>query len=367
MRIDNSQQMFQQIDAGANLKVGKDNTLQTQSGIEKFFQSVGDAFRKLSTSGQATIQTRNERLQTTMATLLRNEAMPNLAAMRQGAHPAPLNELKNLVMARMEIAKGLDQFPKDMRPEIGKFAAKFMQLPGVLAGTPAEVRKAAQNCIQGLASRPLVCQLNGLMKQEMNANQLAKMKDLLIGETVKTFEQQHQRRVGENGIFDAFLADYDRHSIHTVNGQPAPPGKEAGAAMIQNLVPNEKIRAFVTMAASQGGLEGSVWAMNVDSRLERPTGIPPLINDLMQQGVMGEIVHHQYDLSTENGNLYIHMRCDMAYTASRNDDMVNRASGDGVDMGTHSYEMTLAIPLEQDMIGKVIPDFTVTQFSLTPS
>ena len=79
MRIESGQQMFQHIENGGNLKLNSEGQLETQSAAGRFFQKIGDAFRSLSASGRAAIETRNTRLHEAMADMVRRDALVNPA------------------------------------------------------------------------------------------------------------------------------------------------------------------------------------------------------------------------------------------------------------------------------------------------
>ena len=79
MRIESSQQMFQHIENGGNLKLNGEGRLETQSAAGRFFQKIGDAFRSLSASGRAAIETRTARLHEAMADMVRRDALVNPA------------------------------------------------------------------------------------------------------------------------------------------------------------------------------------------------------------------------------------------------------------------------------------------------
>lgn len=363
MRIDNSQQMFQQIDAGANLKVGKDNTLETQSGIGKFFQSVGDAFKNLSATGRASIQARTERLQNAMADMVR-QAMPNLADAPPPAQAQGGNAALNLVVSKLVVAENLGQFPKASRPVIAKLAADILRNTGKLEGAPAQVRQAAKECVDKLATKPHLLKTCELMKQNLPPKALEHAKNTVFNDATKTFIEQKHLINHETGLHDSFMKDYMRGSVATVNGQPVVQTEEAAIEMLTTLVPDIKIRSFVTMMASQAGLEGSVIMSLASGEMMSLVGMPNM-NEQMSNGAKPSVNAHKYHFSTENGNLNIQLRCTVDYN------MFN-FEGQGVPendtiMGSHNYEMTMSIPMNQDMNDKEIPEYTVTQFSMSPS
>lgn len=144
MRIESSQQMFQHIENGGNLKLNKEGQLESQSAVGRFFQKIGDAFRSLTASGRAAIETRNARLHEAMADMVRRDALVNPA---QANIQSPMTERAqhNEFAMRLGLAQGLSKLPKEARAAARNLALHVLHskgMPGQEIPRPSAARRS---------------------------------------------------------------------------------------------------------------------------------------------------------------------------------------------------------------------------------
>lgn len=217
MRIESGQQMFQHIENGGNLKLNREGQLETQSAAGRFFQKIGDAFRSLTASGRAAIETRNARLHEAMAdmcggmrwstrlrrkfrTPMTDRAQRSEFAMRPGTGAGPEQTAEGIPRGRRNLAlhvlhsKGMPENgdPASVGGETRAIMRHIEQHPGLRDGLRCDYARTN-------------AQLQPLLR-EMTADLRAE------------YAHQKAQHINEDGMHDSYVKDAKRGSVRSING-----------------------------------------------------------------------------------------------------------------------------------------------------
>ncbi|MBQ4492859.1 MAG: hypothetical protein II967_06205 [Deltaproteobacteria bacterium] len=382
-------QLQQYLETGGYVQLNSQGALETQSGISRFFQKIGDAFRGLSASGQQALADRNTRLQDAMASMLRQQGvLPNLGETRI-ASTSVKGGVEQAILLRMAVSrmvsggdsnvavgngipasdqkgvqeavlKYLEYYPpadrslQGMRAKAGRILTNFLTTPGMLKAC-----KTSFTVDPGRATA-----IHAALHQSISDEYLK--------------EQDHT--IDENGFHNSYLLDAVRGDVASINGQPLrtaplhpdtnyldvtkpgspsrPPNEQGILEQMADIIPDKKIRGFVTMLASQAGIEGSL-------SIHLATGTPPAddevatLPDLIPIGMAMEFPKHKYALNVSNDGV-LHVTCNL--TAQNTVVQNTRTGVPPLVLASNAYEVVVNIPLNQDMTDKDVPDFTVSGF-----
>lgn len=361
MRIESSQQMFQHIESGGNLKLGSQGQLETQSAAGRFFQKIGDAFRSLSASGRAAIETRNAALHAAMADMVRRDALVNPA---QAEIPNPMTEQarRNGFIMNLALAQGASQLPQESRAAARNLALHVLHSKGMPEqGDPAAVSRETRRIMQHIQDTPVV--RDGLRCDYARSHaQLQPLLDEIAGDIRTEYMKQKDRFISEDGMHESYVMDAKRGSIRSINGHAPDAADFEGE--FKALIPDKQIRGFLSMMASQAGVEGSLFSqLQVPGRVKDNPDFPSSI-EMMQQGLMMALHNHKYDISVEDGKAHIRLEMDAEVKAHKfAGEEIGKTS---VSIGGGHYALEMVVDLNQDMTGKDIPDFTLVNASRTP-
>jgi hypothetical protein len=141
------------------------------------------------------------------------------------------------------------------------------------------------------------------------------------------------------------------------------------------MIPNEKIRAFVSMMPTQAGLSGAL-----STQITAPGG--PMDNpDMPAAMVLAEknlqcFFKHNEAISVVDGKVCVKVNVDVAITARGGLHGVAYALGIACDrtpasvreqvIGGGRYSVEMEVDLNQDMTGKDIPEFRLVNASREP-
>ena len=361
--IISGQQLLQQIEQGSNFTLDAQGGIRTQSGVAKFFQSIGDAFRSLTEAGRTAIAQRNERLQSALTEMLRNDGvLPNLAETTLPARTAaPVSRAMATVSAHTAIQTAVANLPPEIKEKTAKVAMDIMQKTGGLQGAPAEARAKASGIVRDLTSNEAVMKaLMGTTRRATLDSTAAMIDDLKNDCSQEFLRDAQQKQVDKDtSIHKSYGLDFKRGSIRSINGQT--PDADY-AKQLTELVRDPKIRAFVSMMAAQSGLEGSVFKILMDPQVTRANGMPASIE--LMPFINPNCTLHKVDLNVENDVLKLHLSYETSYN------LINFGGDafseeDPVSLGKASYEVTAEIPLFQNMEGRILPDFAITDLTFT--
>ena len=208
MRIESGQQMFQHIENGGNLKLNSEGQLETQSAAGRFFQKIGDAFRSLSASGRAEIETRNTRLHEAMADMVRRDALVNPAQAEIQRPPITQIE-RNRMCASLAMAGELAKLPPESRAAARALVLHQLREHGVLNHNAATVRANIQQFMQRINSDPVLS--NGLKCAfSLSSARLQPMMNEVAEDTRAEFRKPTQQAHIENGIHASYPKDAQR-------------------------------------------------------------------------------------------------------------------------------------------------------------
>lgn len=361
MRIESSQQMFQHIENGGNLKLNSEGQLETQSAAGRFFRKIGDAFRSLTASGRAAIETRNARLREAMADMVRRDTLINPT---QAEIPNPMAEQtrRNGFIMNLALAPGLSQLPAESRAAARNLALHVLHTKGMPEqGDPAAVSREARAIMRHIQDNPVLC--DGLRCDYARGHdQLQPLLEEMTGDIRTDYMRQKDHNINEEGMHNSYLKDALRGSIRSINGHT--PDSADFEGEFKALIPDKKIRGFLSMMASQAGLEGSLSKQLLLPGMAKDNPHFPGYPEMMAQGLLIEFPHHQYDISVEGDKAHIVLEMD-AVVKCRHFAEVD-FENQSVSLGDGRYTLEMEVDLNQDMSGKDIPDFTLANFSRTP-
>ncbi len=361
MRIESSQQMFQHIENGGSLKLNNEGQLETQSAAGRFFQKIGDAFRSLSASGRASIETRNATLHAAMADMLRQNTLVN-PAQTDIPHPMTDQAQRNEFTMRLSLAQEASRLPQECRAAARNLALHVLHSKGMPEqGSPASINREVQATMRHIQQNPTL--RDGLYcNYSRNHAQLQPMLREMAGDIRAEYMTQKDRNISEDGMHNSYLKDALRGSVRSINGHA--PNVDDFEGEFKALIPDEKMRGFLSMMASQAGIEGSVCKQLLMPGMIKDNPNFPGYSEMMQQGLLVEFPHHKYDISVEDGKAHVKLEMD-AMTRSQQfaGEMI---SDKPVSLGGGRYAMEMVVDLNQDMTGKDIPDFTLVNASRIP-
>lgn len=349
MRIESSQQMFQHIENGGNLKLNKEGQLESQSAVGRFFQKIGDAFRSLTASGRAAIETRNARLHEAMADMVRRDALVNPAQAEIQRPPITQIE-RNRMCANLAMAGELAKLPPESRAAARALVLHQLEKHNVLNRGAEVIRANIPQFMQIITSDPV---LSSAMKCSFSRTsaQLQPMMNEVADDMKAEFQKPSQQAGIENGIHEVFPKDARRDSIRSINGQPVDKANPGG--QLKALVPDDKMSAFISFAASQAGIEGSVYKHLATSGGTKPNPDSPDVGQLASKQLLLATPNHNYELSIQNGKATIRLDMDVAIQPFG-------TAHQGHGLGGTKYTAIMEIDLNQDMTGKDIPNFTLS-------
>jgi hypothetical protein len=378
MQIQDSQSMIQHLGSGGSLMLDKQGQLETQSAAGRFFQKIGDAFRSLTSSGRAAIETRNANLETAMAHMLRRDTpLVNLA---QSDISSPLTPAEHNALAmRLGVVLGLNKFPEEAHAAARNLALNLLRLPGVLGpnDSPAQIRGKALEVMNKIRKDPVV--FNALRCGHTRNHEQLKPALREIGKDMRAeFIRQKDRNIRENGMHPSFLEDARRGNVRTINGIDTPKDLEHHdfEGEFATMISDRKFRGFLSMMASQAGLEGALCMSLGHEKIKDHPDMPSL-GELMNKNITPEYSDHKYDIRVAEGKAYVKLEMNvivksLGFAAMARSLGIGIAPGATDDngrskpLGGGQYSFEMVVDLTQNMDGKDIPDFELVNASRTP-
>lgn len=361
MRIESSQQMFQHIETGGRLKLDGEGRLETQGAAGHFFQKIADAFRSLSASGRAALETRNTALRDAMTEMVRREAVINPA---QADIPVPQTPQarRNTFIMNLALAEGSSRLPQEARDAARTLARAMLHAQGMPEqGSPASVSRATRGILTHLEQ-------NTVLRDGLRCNyardhaQLAPLLNEMTEDIRKEYLKQKDHTISPEGIHNSYRKDAVRGSIRSINGKA--PNAADFEGEFQALIPDVRIRGFLSMMASQAGLEGSLSNQLLLPGKAKDHPDFPGCMEMVRQGLLLEFPKHHYDISVENGTA--HLRLEMDAMLKTQNIAGIPLSDHPISLGGGRYTLEMTVDLNQDMTGKEIPDFTLVNTSRVP-
>ena len=361
MRIESSQQMFQHIENGGNLKLNGEGRLETQSAAGRFFQKIGDAFRSLSASGRAAIETRTARLHEAMADMVRRDALVNPA---QTDIPNPVADQvrRNEFAMRLSLAQEAAGLPKESRAAARNLALQVLQSRGMPEqGDPASISREVQSIMRHIGQNPVL--RDGLRCDYARGHaQLQPMLREMAGDIRAEYTRQKDRNIREDGMHNSYLKEALRGSVRSINGHA--PNAADFEGEFKALIPDTRMRGFLSMMTSQAGVEGSLCKQLLLPGMAKDNPDFPGYTEMVQHGLLLEFPHHTYDVSVENDKAHVRLEMDAVV---RSQQFAGELFGEHpVSLGGGRYTVEMVVDLNQDMSGKTIPDFSLINASRTP-
>jgi hypothetical protein len=374
MQIQNSQSMIQHLESGGSLMLDRQGQLETQSAAGRFFQKIGDAFRSITSSGRAAIETRNANLHVAMANMLRDDTLINPAG-GEIPHPTTKTERNSLAM-RLGVVLSLNKFPEESRAAARTLGLNLLRLPGVLGpnDSPAQIRGKALEVMNKIRNDEVV--VNALRCDHARSHEELEPALRVLGEGLRAefIYQKNLNLIKENGMHPSYITDANRGSVHSINGH-SPNSADYEGEFIK-LVPDEKFRGFLSMMASQAGIEGKLSVSFWEGKIKDNPHMPA-VGDLENKKLLLDYPDHKHDIRVADGKAYIKLEVDVMVT-TMGFAMMARSLGIGVDpkardnpglsnsLGGGRYSIEMVVDLTQNMDGKDVPDFELVNASRTP-
>ena len=353
MRIESSQEMFRHVESGGNLSLDSQGRLETQGAFGRFFQKIGDAFRSLTESGRATIVARNEALYSAMAEVVRQESLVNPS---QTDIPTPVVEQarRNECIMRLSVAQAALQLPGEVRAAARNLALIEMRDKGLLAqGTPETIAAEAQAIMRRFQADPVV--FNGLRFEYSRTHaELTPLLDEVAQDIRQTFMKQKDGFISSDSMHSSYLKDIERGNVRSINGHP-PDASDYEGEFIR-LVPDPKMRAFLSMVASQAGLDGALCTQLQDPQRAKDNALFPGYLEMLGKQLMLDFAHHKYDITVEGNEARIKLEMGSVLTHMESHSALARAH----------YDMEMVVDLSQNMTGKDVPEFSLVNARRTP-
>jgi hypothetical protein len=369
MQIQNSQSLSQHLASGGSLTLGKQGQLETQSASGRFFQKIGDAFRSLTSSGRAAIETRNAHLETAMAHMLRDNTLVNLSQ-TEISHPLTQTE-RNALAMRLGVAQTLNKFPEEARAAARNLGLELLRHQGLPErGNPAETRGKALEVMNKILGDEVVrnaLRCNYARTHEELGTQLSEMSDHL-----RNAFMRQKDSLKENGMHQNYLKDAERHAVHTINGHP--PNYADFENEFLELIPDPKFSGFLSMMASQAGLEAALtYQLQMPGKTQDNPDMPGFL-EMTRKGLVIELPEHRYDIEVDGDKARVKLEINaiLMATLTRLDGALgidshapSGAHGKG-PIGGGCYTFELVVDLTQNMEGQELPDFELVNASRKP-
>jgi hypothetical protein len=374
MQIQNSQSMTQHLESGGSLTLNKQGQLETQSAAGRLFQKSGDAFRSITSSGRAAIETRNANLNTAMASMLRRDTLVNPA---QNEMFSPMTKTqRNALVMRFTVAQAVREFPPETRAAAQNLGLDLLRLQGLPEqGNPAETRGKALEVMNKILGDEAVVNILRCDYEPADADLEPMLRE--ISEDIPVgFLSQKDKNV-KDGIFSSYYADIKRGSVEKLDGKkPNTESNETIAAELKSLFPDPKLSGFISMMASQSGLEFQLTQQFEEAgRAKDNPNLPGGLIDMMEKGFATPTPHHRYSIRVEDGKARISVEIDRMLKPSLSEVARNLGIDDFTTPGNRvkeqflgggRYTIEMEVDLAQDMTGKEVPDFKLVSASRKP-
>jgi hypothetical protein len=368
MQIQNSQSMIQHLESGGNFTLDKQGQLETQNAAGRFFQKIGDAFRSITSSGRAAIETRNAHLNTAMANMLRDNTLVN-PARNEIPHSAAPSRADSFA-ARFGMTLGLLKFPRELRSAARNLGQQLLRLPGVLKqGGSAETRDKVLEVMDKIRNDPVV--FNSLYCDYARTHDQLRPMLSEIGENMcETYLAQKDSHVNQDGIHSTYFPDASR-GLRSINGQkPETASDEAMTDQLKELFPDAKIRSFISKAVTQVGLEFSLTMQYVTPGKTWDDPHMPADMDMRNKGMELNYAHrHSYDIDVKDGKASVKLEMDAMVKPDNTLQHLAVALGINYDgaapnvrgqpIGGGRYTIEMEVDLGQDMTNRETPEFTL--------
>jgi hypothetical protein len=379
MQIQDSKTMFQHIENGGSLTLNMRGQLATESAVGRFFQKIGDAIASLTASGRAAIETRNAVLHLAMANMLRQDPVINPT---QGQIPYPATPTeRNALAMYLGVAQALRNFPPEARAAARNLALGLLRNQGLPEkGNPAEARGKALEVMNRILTDKVT--LNTLRRCDYarTREQLDPMLREIEADMRATFmaQKDNPKEFNKERMHASYFKDVNRNIVHTINGRP--PDRSDIEGEFIRLIPDEKLRAFLSMMPTQAGLPGSL-------ELQLHGGGTTMDNtdlsdytDMVVKGFQFGRAHPRSDIEVRDGVARIKLGMDFMIQPEL--EGVADALGIAVDsasaeryrpdqdhppyIGGGRYTIEMVVDLGQDMTGKDIPEFRLENANRVP-
>ncbi|MCF0253654.1 MAG: hypothetical protein HUK26_04905 [Duodenibacillus sp.] len=361
MQITSAEQLLTSLDASRHFKL-EDGVLKTENA---FFH----ALRNLLSSSSA-IAERNRQLRGAMAGMLARQGLHSVSeaiAAKGGEAPGHLlgadarrsicRDLSERLLARA-IAGEAAALPADRRACAVRVANLVIHSKGLAGDRQAAAALARQIMAKLAADQDWQTMLGcdfGLSHAEMADFYAA------VAQGMKeTYVAQRATHI-KDGLHDAFPPDAERRSVRTINHAPCSGGAEGAAAayeQLKALIPDPRMRGFVTMMASQAGPSGDIMmqAMNPVPGKQLSYG------EVLAKGLIMRSSDSACDITVQDGKCHMHFEVDIEHELAdwEGDSQTRPQDSYPPAIGGGRYYMDMEIDLAQDWPEGEAPAFTVS-------
>lgn len=381
-------QLQRHLENGGYVQLNNQGGLETQSGISHLFQKIGDAFKGLSTSGQRELAERNTRLHDAIESILRQGDLPNLGETRLPGNFVDGGAQKTVLlrMAVDRMVRGDDpdvpggkSILADCRKSVQERVLRELQASPPadrsLQGMRAEARRILNQPIMLRACKSLFTvdpERTSAVESALEQSTIA----AYIAQKQGTKRNQFESYINEDGFHADFLKDASRDFVSSINGQALrsvplhpetryvalehqdiSPNEQAILEQMTELVPDPKMRGFVTMMACQAGLEATLF-MHIARGTPPPDDGVATWDELMANNMKMRCSQETTRLNITNDGV-LHVICNLTVENTQVGDDGHEIRA---PLARNAYEVVAHIPLNQDLTGKDVPDFTISGF-----
>jgi hypothetical protein len=344
MRIQSSQEMLNYIESGHNLTLNEQGQLKTKNMVQTFFHKIADAFRSLTARGRAAIEARNASLSAAMTDMIRQDAIVNPVL---DTLPDPMmgKAQRNEFIMRLSVAQATRQLPVEARNATSNYVMVVLFSEGMPGqGNSAGISQRIQDILRNI-------QDDNVLFHSLHCDYASTHTDLMpmldkMSTNIRSDFMKQKGRISPDGMHDCYLIDVRRGSVRSINGQPPDASDYEGE--FRELIPDVKIRGFLSMMVTQAGIEGSC-AMQFAPPGNIDSPYYPGLGALLERDLNMDFSHHKYDIRVVDGMAHITMEMDA---------VVKTARSNPTPLGGGRYIIEMVVDINQDMTGKDIPDFT---------
>ena len=371
----NSTSMLQHLENGGNLRLNHHNQVVAQNSFRHAVQKLSDSIASLSGFGRAHIEKRNHALHTAMAQLLA-EADTDTRQVNPAEQSIP-NKVTgsqiNLMASRVAVGRFMSEqglTGAENRP-LQRYLS-FQLAEKLCAGKVEQknLRQEAAALYGKISQNSELASLLTDMGVEFNAEEQQFFRDGMQKELENSLPSQLQYTDAATGIHENYLRDVARGSLRSLQGHPPLGGDFAGQTDLYRALSDElsklmapydrKYTQLLSTLPTQAGLEGSINMMF-------KAGLGSTCYNGFRYMPTGKLADHlsgrHSDINIGSDSITVDTEATMRLYYLQ--DIVPYSTNYVQEQITaHKVKVRVEIPLNQDLSGKQLPDFRVTDFSM---
>ena len=296
----------------SEIKINDSGQLEKRSGIRAFFAKIGDFFQGLSASGRAAIAARNEAVVLAMHQAV-NEARADPQPQAQQLH-------QRLSAVTADLTRAAEQSKQAAIDDIRNGLRGDKKIKALPTSAKQALESALSTMIQNTPAPEWSARVASLKNYflerlppgaDIDAG-LQGFKTKLIQDFLTPVEQNN---IGANGIHNSFNKDAVRHTIKQIGDTAMEENQPLDyyETAFRNIVGEEhkELLPFLSMMASQAGMDGSLEFLPVQAGVARPS----LAMYFTEYGLMPINSKHGVSLSRDGDDLLISSRFSVGFNS----------------------------------------------------